>query len=100
MHTRTNVAMRPTQRLTAHHGGLLVVDLQDKLLGLIPEREAVVTHTTALIHGARALGLPGWGTGQYPPGLGPTTPAIASPVPPPPPHTHLHSHPLPPLPPP
>ena len=37
--------MRPTQRLTGQHGGLLVVDLQDKLLGLIPDRDAVVAHT-------------------------------------------------------
>jgi nicotinamidase-related amidase len=69
--------MRPTQRLTAQHGGLLVVDVQDKLLGLIPDRESVVTNTMALIRGARALGLPVWGTEQYPRGLGPTTAAIA-----------------------
>ena len=31
--------MRPTQRLTAQHGALLVVDLQDKLLAAIPDRE-------------------------------------------------------------
>ena len=63
--------MRPTQRLTAPHGGLLVVDLQDKLLALVPEREAVVARTAALIRGARALGMPVWGTEQYPRGLGP-----------------------------
>jgi nicotinamidase-related amidase len=73
--------MRPTQRLTAVHGGLLVVDLQDKLLALIPEREAVVARTTALIRGARALGMPVWGTEQYPQGLGPTTAAIGELVP-------------------
>ena len=67
--------MRPTQRLTAHHGGLLVVDLQDKLLALIPDREMVVARTRALIRGARALGMPVWGTEQYPRGLGPTTAA-------------------------
>ncbi len=73
--------MRPTQRLTAQHGALLVVDLQDKLLALIPERDAVVAHTSALIRGARALGLPVWATEQYPQGLGPTTAAVAELIP-------------------
>ena len=82
--------MRPTQRLTAQHGGLLVVDLQDKLLALIPEREAVVAHTTALIRGARALGLPVWGTEQYPRGLGPSTAAVAELIPERPAKTSFH----------
>jgi nicotinamidase-related amidase len=82
--------MRPTQRMTAHHGGLLVVDLQDKLLALIPERERVVSRTAALIRGARALGMPVWGTEQYPRGLGPTTAAIAELVPERPAKTSFH----------
>jgi nicotinamidase-related amidase len=82
--------MRPTQRLTAHHGGLLVVDLQDKLLDLIPDREAVVAHTAALIRGARALGMPVWGTEQYPKGLGPTTATVAELVPDRPAKTSFH----------
>ncbi len=82
--------MRPTQRLTAHHGGLLVVDLQDKLLDLIPDRDAVVTSTAALIRGARALEMPVWGTEQYPRGLGPTTSAIAELIPERPAKTSFH----------
>jgi nicotinamidase-related amidase len=82
--------MRPTQRLTAHHGGLLVVDLQDKLLGLIPERAAVVATTAALIQGARALAMPVWATEQYPRGLGPTTAAIAELIPERPAKTSFH----------
>ena len=82
--------MRPTQRLTAHHGGLLVVDLQDKLLELIPEREAVVTHTTALIRGAKAFGMPVWATEQYPHGLGTSTAAIAELIPDRPAKTSFH----------
>ena len=69
--------MRPTQRLTGRHGALLVVDLQDKLLGLIPDRDVVVANTVALIRAARALGLPVSATEQYPQGLGPSTAAIA-----------------------
>ncbi len=73
--------MRPTQRLTAAHGGLLVVDLQDKLLDLIPDRKPLIARVSAMIRGARALGMPVWGTEQYPKGLGPTTASIAELVP-------------------
>jgi nicotinamidase-related amidase len=69
--------MRVTQRLTAKHGALLVVDLQDKLLSAIEGHERLVSKVTALIHGARALHLPVWATEQYPRGLGPTTAAVA-----------------------
>ncbi len=64
--------MRLTQRLTARHGALLVVDLQDKLLAAIADRERVVANVVHLIRGAKLLGLPVWGTEQYPRGLGPT----------------------------
>jgi nicotinamidase-related amidase len=73
--------MRLTQRLTGKHGALLVVDVQDKLLELIPERDRVVANTVGLVQGARALGLPVWATEQYPRGLGPSTAAIAELVP-------------------
>jgi nicotinamidase-related amidase len=69
--------MRHTQRLVAKHGALLVVDLQDKLLKLIPDHEQVVANVVALIHGAKLLHLPIWATEQYPRGLGPTTAAVA-----------------------
>ncbi len=82
--------MRPTQRLTAQHGALLVVDLQDKLLGLIPDREAVISHTVALIRGARTLGMPVWATEQYPHGLGPSAAAIAELIPDRPAKTTFH----------
>ena len=47
--------MRLTQRMTGHHAALLVVDMQDKLLNLIPDHERVVTKLVALIRGAKAL---------------------------------------------
>ena len=50
--------MRQTQRLTARNGALLVVDLQDKLLAAIADRERVVANVVHLIQGAKALGLP------------------------------------------
>jgi nicotinamidase-related amidase len=69
--------MRHTQRLTAKNGALLVVDLQDKLLASIADRERVVANVVHLIHGAKILGMPFWGTEQYPRGLGPTTASVA-----------------------
>jgi nicotinamidase-related amidase len=82
--------MRLTQRLTGKHGALLVVDLQDKLLELIPERDRVVANCVGLIRGARALGLPVWATEQYPRGLGPSVAAVAELIPERPAKTTFH----------
>jgi len=73
--------MRATQRLTALHGGLLVIDAQDKLLAAIPEGERVVANSVRLIEGARTLNVPIWATEQYPKGLGPVVPKIAELIP-------------------
>lgn len=69
--------MRLTERLTARYGGLLVVDMQEKLLAVMKERDAVVENTVRLIQGAKLLEIPVWVSEQYPAGLGPTVPAIA-----------------------
>ena len=69
--------MRHTQRLTAKNGALLVVDLQDKLLAAIADREKIVANVVHLIQGAKILGIPYWATEQYPRGLGPTTASVA-----------------------
>ena len=82
--------MRPTQRLSGRHGALLVVDLQDKLLEFIPQRETVVANAVALIKGAKALGLPVWATEQYPRGLGSTTAPVAELIPDRPAKTTFH----------
>jgi nicotinamidase-related amidase len=73
--------MRLTQRLTGAHGALLVVDVQDKLLESVPDRERLVSNTTAMIQAAKILGLPIWCTEQYPKGLGPTTARVAELIP-------------------
>src|SRR5260370_41238237 len=65
------------QRLTGRNGALLVVELQDKLLEAIADRERLVANVVNLVRGARVMGLPVWGTEQYPVGLGPTTAAVA-----------------------
>jgi nicotinamidase-related amidase len=64
--------------MTAQHGGLLVVDMQEKLLAPIADRDVVIANVVALIQAARALGVPVWATEQYPRGLGPTTAEVAA----------------------
>jgi nicotinamidase-related amidase len=73
--------MRQTERLTAHHGALLVVDVQDKLLERIENRNVLVANSVRLVKAAQILRMPVWATEQYPRGLGPTTAALAELVP-------------------
>jgi nicotinamidase-related amidase len=56
---------------------LLVVDVQEKLIGLIPDHRRIVWNIRRLIDGAKVLGVPVLATEQYPQGLGPTTPELA-----------------------
>jgi nicotinamidase-related amidase len=82
--------MRLTQRLTDRYGALLVVDLQEKLLEAIPDREPVVANVVHLIRGAGVLDLPVWATEQYPRGLGPSTAMVAELIPDRPAKTTFH----------
>jgi nicotinamidase-related amidase len=63
------------ERGTAH---VLIVDIQERLASAMdPDRLArMVQRTTALLVGARALGVPVTVTEQYPRGLGPTIGAL------------------------
>ncbi len=63
--------------MSRHDSALLVVDVQEKLIGLIPGHERIVWNIRRLIDGARALGVPVAATEQYPQGLGPTTAVLA-----------------------
>ena len=56
---------------------LLVVDVQEKLIGAIADGARVVWNVRRLIDGAKALGLPTLATEQYPRGLGPTVAELA-----------------------
>ena len=56
---------------------LIVVDMQEKLLKLIPCRERLVWNVRRLIDGAKILGITVTATEQYPQGLGPTAPELA-----------------------
>lgn len=51
---------------------LLIVDVQERLLPVIDDREGVLKHCERLIRAAGILGVPVVATEQYPKGLGPT----------------------------
>src|SRR5579862_5599436 len=60
---------------------LLVIDVQDKLLPLIPARAELVRNIAFLIDAARLVEIPVTATEQYPKGLGPTTAELAKRLP-------------------
>jgi nicotinamidase-related amidase len=82
--------MATAERLTAAHGALLVIDLQEKLLARMSDREAVVAGAVLLVKGARLLGVPVSATEQYPQGLGPSVAEIAELIPDRPAKTTFH----------
>jgi nicotinamidase-related amidase len=64
-------------QLSAADTGLLVIDMQEKLLPFIPNHAALIRDVGFLIDAARLLGLTVQATEQYPKGLGPTVPDLA-----------------------
>lgn len=68
-------------QMTAWDTGLLVIDVQEKLMVKIPNADALVRNISFLIDGARLLSLPVQATEQYPKGLGPTVPPLAAKLP-------------------
>jgi nicotinamidase-related amidase len=64
-------------QMSAADTGLLVIDLQEKLLPLIPDAASVVLNTGFLIDAAQTLGMTVQATEQYPRGLGPTAAELA-----------------------
>lgn len=70
--------MAHPKRFTANHVQLLVVDLQERLLPVVSGHRLVEANAARLIQAAALLGVPTLATEQYPKGLGPTVPGIAS----------------------
>ena len=66
---------------TALNAALLVIDLQEKLVKVMPESEKVVDNTIRLIQAAHILEVAVMATEQYPRGLGPTVENIAALIP-------------------
>jgi nicotinamidase-related amidase len=65
-------------RLRRTQAGVVVVDIQDRLLPQIFEKERLVQKTVLLLKGAAILSLPIFATEQYRKGLGVTAPEIAA----------------------
>jgi nicotinamidase-related amidase len=63
-------------QMSAVDTGLLVVDVQEKLMAKIPAADTVIRNIAFLIDSARVLGMPVAATEQYPKGLGPTVPEL------------------------
>jgi len=72
---QTEIARRA---LEPQHCALVVVDIQEKLLPPIFQREQMVKNAQLLIRTAAILGIPALVTTQYARGLGPTVAQIAS----------------------
>ena len=61
--------------------GLLVIDVQGKLMEKILGKEEILSRIGILVEGAKILGLPIQATEQYPKGLGATVPELAEKLP-------------------
>jgi nicotinamidase-related amidase len=61
--------------------GLLVIDVQEKLLPMIPGAQRIIRNVAFLIDAARLLDMTVQATEQYPRGLGPTTSALTGRLP-------------------
>jgi nicotinamidase-related amidase len=69
---------RSPELLSRKDSALLVVDVQEKLLPLIPRWRYLVWNIRRLIEAAQLLSVPCYATEQYPQGLGPTHPELAA----------------------
>ncbi len=69
---------RSSELMCRSDSALLVVDVQEKLIPAIIAAVRIVWNVRRLIEGAKLLGLPAVATEQYPQGLGPTVPELAS----------------------
>src|SRR4051812_12049693 len=82
MPSREPRTMPHATQMSAADTGLLVIDMQEKLLPLIPGNAALVRDVAFLLDAARLLGMTVQATEQYPKGLGPTAPELARRLPP------------------
>ncbi len=68
-------------KMSAADTALLVVDVQEKLMVMIPSAEAIVRNIAFLIDAAGLAEIPVAATEQYPKGLGPTVEQLARRIP-------------------
>jgi nicotinamidase-related amidase len=72
---------RTSRKITPAQAGLVVVDIQERLLPAMHERERVLQNALRLVKGAAILHLPVLVTEQYPKGIGRTISELAGAVP-------------------
>lgn len=68
-------------RIRRAQTGLVVVDVQERLLPAMSDRERVLQNSVRLARGAAVLGVPVFATEQYRKGLGATVPELAAAIP-------------------
>jgi nicotinamidase-related amidase len=73
--------MAHVTQMSAADTGLLVIDMQEKLLPLIPDNDALVRNVAFLVDVAKVLDMTVQATEQYPRGLGPTVASLAERLP-------------------
>jgi nicotinamidase-related amidase len=71
----------PISLLNKENTGLVIVDVQEKLMGVMGRRERVIDRVSKLLDLARVFELPVIVTEQNPKNLGPTLPAIQEALP-------------------
>jgi nicotinamidase-related amidase len=69
--------IRSNELLSRSDSRLLIIDMQEKLLPLIPVADRLIENCSRLIEGAKIFDVPVDATEQYPQGLGRTTPELA-----------------------
>lgn len=69
-------ALRSPNLLSRAESAVLIVDVQTKLLRLIPDRQTVLHNIHRILDGAALFEIPVLGTEQYPKGLGLTDDAL------------------------
>jgi nicotinamidase-related amidase len=73
----TSEHLRSPELLASETSRLLIVDVQEKLLPLIPVAERLVHNCRRLLDGAKIVSVPAFATEQYPKGLGRTKAELA-----------------------
>ncbi len=73
--------MAHSTQMSASDTGLLVIDVQEKLVPKITGADALIRNIGFLVDAARQLEMPVLATEQYPKGLGPTVAALAQRLP-------------------
>ncbi|MFN7802804.1 MAG: isochorismatase family protein [Planctomycetaceae bacterium] len=69
--------LRSPSLLNRHDSRLLIVDMQDRILPVIGNSDAVLSNCLRLVEGAQVLQVPVTATEQYPKGLGSTNVGLA-----------------------